>query len=385
MNNPLRVFAAACMVVAGAALVAGVYAVGITSKNATERDFIQYWAAGQQLAHHANPYDVAAILHIEQSAGMDGDSPKVSLSPPVALLLLLPLGYIGAKAGLICWLLLELACAGLAAWILWFLHGRPQSLFHLLVFGFPPTLGCLMAGQLGVFFLLEIVLFLYLHKSRPWLAGAALAFCTLKPHLFLPCLVVLVLWSVRRRDLRIVSGFLAALAFCCALTFWIDPHAWLEYSQVMHSARVLEVFLPTVGAALSFLVDRNAHWIEFVPEAAGCAWAAWYYWSRRDGWSWTEHGLLLLPVSAICAPYLWFTDEAILFPAILAGIYLMEKSTRAWILLGLITAGSLIGVLRAIPLPSPFYLWTTPAWFAWYLYAMWSKPSSAAVPITEHG
>jgi hypothetical protein len=370
VKNPLRVFAAACMVVAGAALVAGVYAASITAKNATERDFIQYWAAGQQLAHHANPYDVPAILHIEQSAGMDGDTPKVSLSPPVALLFLLPLGYIGAKAGLICWLLLELACAGLAAWVLWFLHGRPQSLHHLLVFGFPPTLGCLMAGQLGVFFLLEIVLFLYLHRSRPWLAGAALVFCTLKPHLFLPCIVVLLLWSARRRDLRIPLGFLAAVALNCALSFWVDPHAWPEYNQVMHSTRVLEVFLPTVGAALRFLVDRSAHWIEFVPEAAGCAWAAWYYWSRRDRWSWTGHGLLLLPVSAICAPYLWFTDEAILFPAILAGIYLTEKSTRAWILLGLITAGSLIGVLWQIPLPSPFYLWTTPAWFAWYLYAM---------------
>lgn len=377
MKNPLRVFAAACIVAAGAALVAGVYAIGITSKNATERDYIQYWAAGQQLAHHANPYNVSAIFHLEQSAGMDDNVPKVSLSPPVALIFLLPLGYVGAKAGLICWLLLQLACAGLAAWVLWFLHGRPRSRYHLLIFGFPPSLSCLMAGQLGIFFLLEIVFFLYLHKSRPWLAGAALVLCTLKPHLFLPCIVVLLLWSVRRRDLRIPLGFLAALSLSCTLSLWIDPHAWTEYDQMMHSARILDIVLPTVGSLLRLLVDRNAHWIEFLPEVAGCAWAAWYYWSRRDRWSWTEHGLLLLPVSAICAPYLWFTDEAIFFPAILAAIYLTEKSPRAWILLGLIAAGSLIGVFWEIPLPSSFYMWTTPVWFAWYLYAMRGNQSAS--------
>lgn len=373
------------MVAAGTALVAGIYAVGITSQNATQRDYIEYWAAGQQLAHHANPYDASAILRVQQSAGMDDNVPKVSPSPPVALLFALPLGYVGAKAGLIVWLLVQLACTGLAAWVLWFLHGRRQSLFHLLAFAFPPTLGCLMAGQLGIFFLLEIVLFLYLEKSRPWLAGAALVFCTLKPHLFLPCIVVLLLWSARRRDFRLLAGFVAALAFSCTLSYWIDPHAWSEYSQLMHSARIMDVFIPTVGSALRFLIDRNAHWIEFLPEVAGCVWAAWYYWSRRERWNWTEHGLLLLLVSAVCTPYLWFTDEAMLFPAILAGIYATEKSPRSWILLGwislgLIAAASLIGVFWAIPLPSPFYTWTAPAWLAWYLYATSGREAVATNP-----
>lgn len=364
------------MVAAGAALVAGIYAVSITSKNATERDFIQYWAAEQQLAHRANPYDVAAILRIEQAAGMDGNSPKVSLSPPVALFFALPLGYLSAKAGLIFWLLLQLSCAGLSAWVFWFLHGKPDSRYHLLVFAFPPTLACLMAGQLGIFFLLEVALFLYLHRTRPWLAGAALVFCALKPHLFLPCLAVLLLWSVRKREFRIAGGFLAALAASSALTLSLDPQAWQQYWQMLRSTHVMDVFLPTISVGLRFLVNRNARWLEFVPEAAACLWAAWYYWSRRDRWSWTEHGLLLLLVSALCAPYLWFTDEAIVFPAILMGMHVAEKSLRAWILLGLITAVSLIGVLWEIALPSAFYLWTAPAWLAWYLYATWGRDAA---------
>ncbi len=366
------------MVAVGAGLVTWIYAISLTGKNATERDFIQYWAAEQQLAHGANPYDVQAILRLEQAAGLEGGSPKVSFSPPVALFFALPLGFVDAKTGLIAWLLLLLACVGITVWVLWFLHGRPQSRFHLLAFVFPPTLSCLMAGQLGIFFLVAVVLFLWLHTSQPWLAGAVLMVCALKPHLFLPCLVVLLLWSMRRRDFRVIGGFVAALLLSSALTLWLDRHVWAEYAQMMKSTRVLDVFMPTLSVTLRFLIDRNAKWLEFVPEAAVCAWAAWYYWSRRDRWEWKREGLFLLLVSALCTPYLWFSDEAMLFPAILAGIYRRENSLRAWIVLGIITAASLIGVFWEIPLPSVFYLWTVPAWFAWYLYATRDDQSARA-------
>lgn len=378
MKNPLRLLAAACMIAAGAGLVTWIYAITLTSKNATERDFIEYWASEQQLTHGANPYDIVGMLRREQAAGMDDNTPKMTWSPPVAFVLALPLGYVSAKTGLILWLLLSLACTGASAWILWFLHGRPDSRYHLLVFAFPPTLGCLMAGQLSIFLLLGILLFFWLHKTRPWLAGAALVLCALKPHLFLLSVVVLLLWSARRRDFRVAGGFLAALALGSALTLRLDVHVWSQYSQMLRSTTMMDAFVPTVGVAFRFLVDRNARWLEFLPEAAGCLWAAWYFWSRRDRWSWTEHGPLLLLVSTLCTSYIWFTDETLAFPAILVGMFVAEKSLRAWILLGLITAASLIGVFWEIPLPSAFYVWTAPAWLVWYLYATRGNQSASA-------
>jgi len=376
-------FAAACIVAAGAALVTAIYAIGITDKNATARDYIEYWADGQLLVRGANPYDIPAILRLEQSVGMDGSVPKVSFSPPVALELVLPLGHVGPKAGLIAWLLLELACAGLSAWLLWFLHGKPQSRYHLLIFAFPPTLACLMAGQLGVFFLLGVVLFLCLNQTHPWLAGASLVLYGVKPHLFLPFVPVLFLDLLRRRDLRIPAGLALAIAASCALSVAVDPHAWSQYHQMLHSMRMMDVFFPTVGEALRFLIRPGTHWLGFLPEAAACLWAAWFYWSRRERWNWADHGLPLLLVAVAAAPYSWFTDEAIVFPAILAAIYRSEKSLRAWIFLGAVTAASLVGVFWEIPLPSSFYVWTAPAWLAWYLYAMHSgvdrQPSDAAV------
>jgi hypothetical protein len=380
-NSPARRLAAAAIVAAGACFVLAIYALTIDDKNATGRDYIQYWAAGQQLAHHQNPYDIEAVYRLEKSRGLEENSPKVTFSPPVAFWLVLPLGYMGAKAGLLLWLAALLACAGLAMWVLWMMHGRPDSRLHVFVFGFPPTLACLMAGQLGIFFLLGVALFLWLHKARPWLAGAALLGCALKPHLFLPCLVMLVLWSARRRSFAAIGGFVAALAVSCGLSLMLDPHAWQQYFGMMRSTRVLDVFIPTIAVALRFAIDPAAHWIEFAPMALACAWAVWYYATRRDRWEWGREGLLVLLVGAVCTPYSFFTDQAVLFPAILAGMYAAGKNVSAWVLLALIVAGGLVGVVAAIQLPSPFYLWTAPAWLAWYLYATRDSAQSASAAI----
>ena len=42
---------------------------------AGKRDFVEYWAAGQQLAHHANPYDRDALLRVERTADFPNGEP----------------------------------------------------------------------------------------------------------------------------------------------------------------------------------------------------------------------------------------------------------------------------------------------------------------------
>ena len=64
--------------------------VPLAGKIAASRDFVVFWATGQQLIHHANPYDPAAMKHIEQTAGLDPGygvlfmrKPKATLSQTV--------------------------------------------------------------------------------------------------------------------------------------------------------------------------------------------------------------------------------------------------------------------------------------------------------------
>ncbi len=369
LNTRLRKLAAAGIVAAGACLVVAILVLGMDNKAAARRDYIQYWALEQQLAHHANPYDTNALLRIERAVGMDKPGVLISLSPPVAFFFALPLGWVSAKTGLVLWMILLLACLSASAWVLWLLHGRPDSRWHVIALGFPPALLCIIAGQLGIFFLLDIALFLYFVRRRPFLAGAALVLCALKPHLFLPCAVVLVLWSLSRRQFGVLAGFAVALAASCGLTLWLDPHIWREYVQMMHASPVMDFFIPTVSVGLRVLIDRSARWIEFIPEACACVWAACYFFTRRRRWDWNREGMLVLLVSVACTPYSWYSDQAMLFPAVLVGLYAAERSVVALGLFGAICAAGLVGFMGQIPMTSSYYLWTAPAWLLWYLYA----------------
>lgn len=366
---PARTLAAAGIVAAGFCLVVGILIVGLSDKNAAKRDFIEYWAAGQQLVHGADPYDAAAIFRLERAAGYEDKEPRITFSPPVAFFLTLPLGFVGAKNGLIAWLLILLASLSISLWLLWILHGRRDSRLHLLGYLFAPELSCMMAGQLGIFLLLGIVLFLYFHRSRPFLAGVALLPCALKPHLFLPFAIALLLWVAGRKAWSILAGFTVTLLASSALTLCFDVQVWSQYSEMMRSTGVLDAWVPTLSVFLRLLIDIHAKWLQFLPLAAACVWAFWYFWTRRDRWNWMDQGLLLLLVSAVCTPYAWFTDEAMLFPAILAGLYRAGDSRRTLLPLGLIAGVALIETLESVPITSPFFLWTTPAWLGWYLYA----------------
>lgn len=84
-RSPLRMLAAGLIVAAGFVIVVLLYVQGLTASAVTERDYIEYWAAGQQLVHHADPYDFQAIYSMERRNGMQTTEPRISFSPPVAL------------------------------------------------------------------------------------------------------------------------------------------------------------------------------------------------------------------------------------------------------------------------------------------------------------
>jgi len=375
-SNWTRKLAAACIVFAGACLVAGILFFGLDSKSTANRDYIQYWAAGQLLIRHANPYDPRATLDLERAAGYEGELPKITFSPPVAFFLVLPLGFVTAKTGLILWSLALLAAISIANWILWILNGRPASRWHLLGYVFAPVIACQMAGQLGSFLLLGVVLFFLWHRSRPFLAGIMLLPCALKPHLFLPFALVLLFWAIDRKAYRILVGFALVFTASFVLTLPFDIHVWSQYSDLMSKTNVMAAFVPTLSVVFRFVVDRNAPWMQLLPEACACLWATWFFWTRRREWRWTEHGLLLLLISAACTPYAWISDEAVLLPAVLAGIYRALDSGRSLLPIGVAGAAALIEVLAAVKMTSPYYLWTVPAWIAWYLYASSGRQSA---------
>ncbi len=363
-----RWIGATAVSLAGFVFVSALIAFTVAPTHPGGRDFIEYWAAEQQLVHHANPYDAGAILRLQQANGYLKSHPEFWYSPPADMILALPLGWLDARRALVVWLIASFAALCLSLGLVWRLNGRPDTLIVVAGFAFAPALTCIQAGQISLFMLLGIALFLTFCDSIPLLAGAALLPCTLKPHLFLPFALCVLLWAVYRRKFQLIASFAAALALGCAVTFYFDSAAWSEYSRMMRSEGMLSQLMPTLGGALRFLVDRNAVWIQFAPEVLACGWALWYFWTRRDRWDWMDNGMLVLMVSALCRPYGWFFDESVLLPALLTVALRAKRTGRSLVPIGLVAAAALIESFNSPAILSAAYLWTTPAWFACYLY-----------------
>jgi hypothetical protein len=343
--------------------------VPLTGKTSGARDFVVYWATGQQLVHHANPYDGEAMMRIEQSAGLAaGYGALFMRNPPWGLVLALPLGFVGLRVGGFLWSLILLACLAASVRMLWLMHDRPKNHLDWLGYSFGPALLCVLMGQTSLFTLLGLVLFLRLHRARPFLAGISLWLCALKPHLFLPFGVVLLAWVLVSRSYKLLAGAAAAMAASCAAQYFIDPMAWTQYAQMIRASGIEKEFIPCLSIVLRLWLSSKTMWLQYLPAALGCVWALGYYWARRYTWDWMIDGSLLLLVSIFVAPYCWLFDQAIAIPALLQGAYV----TRSRILLAALAFASIlieIELVGGVKISSVFYLWTGPAWLAWYLVA----------------
>jgi len=344
------------------------------------RDYVFYWATGQQLAHHANPYDPAAVTVLERSAGLPATlNPGLMRNPPWALPLVYPLGFIGSRVGWVIWLSLLSACMAGSVYMLWIMYGRPANQRNLLGYSFGPALICLIFGQITMFALLGIVLFLRLHRSRPFLAGCALWLCALKPHLFLPFGVVLLSWVLISKSYKIFAGAATAMAVSCAITYLIDPLAWAQYSLMALTSGIKNEYIPCLSYLLLDWLNQQAIWLQYLPAAFGCAWALAYYWPRRHAWEWTKNGSPLLLVSILVAPYSWIYDQCLVLPAVLEGAF-SARFRSLLIALGFMSALVEIALFRSLSHPNDMVYWTywtAPAWLLWYLVVKWTNKTKA--------
>lgn len=348
------------------------------------RDFVVYWATGQQLLHHQNPYDAVAMGQLEHAAGFTGKGSFYMRNPPWSLPLTLPLGLLSARAAALPWSLALLALLIVAIAVFWKTTARPERRsLEWLAYCFPPALNCVMAGQTAIFLLLGLVLFLRLHRNRPFLAGAALWLCTLKPHIFVSWALVLLVWIVVTRSYRILAGGAAAMALSCLLTAWIDPAAWSQYLHWAGRSGIGGESIPCLSNALSKFVHPAVPGMVFVPCALGCLWAVTYFWPRRNTWDWMEQGGLVLLVSLVVAPYCWIWDQAIAIPA----LFFAADRTRSRKSLAMLGALCIALVLQpfifSLKLTSAWYLWPAPTWLVWYLWARSSAHSVSSAAETS--
>ncbi len=341
------------------------------------RDVISYWAAAKLLLHGANPYSASAVAALESAAGRRGANLSLIMrNPPSALFVVIPLGWMGGRDGSILWSLLLIVCLGGSLRMIWRMNGSLTTPLYLFGYLFAPALACLAMGQTGIFALLGVVLFLRFYDSKPMLAGMALSLCALKPHLFLPFAVALFAWILTRKVYSILAGSALAMGVCCAIPLFWDRSVWSQYVRMAQTSGIKSEFMPDLSTILRFAIDRDAMWLQFLPVAAACIWALWYFHRHRADWDWQTHGSLLMLVSVLAAPYSWFSDQVILLPALFHGIY----SGKSLVALLALTSATVIEMMFGVSMHSPLHCWPAVAWLVWYLWSARDRLNSESLP-----
>ncbi len=197
------------------------------SGTAAGGDFVAFWAA-TTLAAAGDPaaaYDHARFTGQIMSVAPAVDHPNPWSYPPIVLLLLRPLGWLGPVPALALW---YGVLAGAALVAVRIATGRWTACGWALVF--PPVVHSLINGQNGTLSALALGCFLAFFRRAPWLAGVALGLLAYKPHL------------------AVVPG-------CLALAFG--------------AGRVLAATAATVAAlaAASLALDGAAPWAGFVAQS----------------------------------------------------------------------------------------------------------------------
>jgi len=333
------------------------------------QDLAQYWAAAHLVTK--NPYSLELTTSFERSAGVVSVAPPlVTKIPPSAIMLVLPLGFLGYKAAFALWSVMSIVVIAGCARAVWDLFTPTPSLAPaLLSLLFGPTVVILMLGQLTVLVLLGITLFLILAaRKRDWLAGASLLLVVAKPHVVFLFLLAVLLWILYSKRWKILVSGTVAFSAATVAAIAINPHI---YAQFMDRTRLVvheTESYPNLGGAL--YAASGHHVLALVPQLIGLIWLAFYWRKHRVEWDWKSDGMIVLLVSVATSYYSYPYDEVLVLPALLAAF--ANGKNRRMFLVGLLATNLgyalyISNVAGHFKLGYMFLWWPASAWLVTYV------------------
>lgn len=331
-------------------------------------DFRPYWSSTYLLAHGQDFSDPALMDDIERAlTGWKEPYTMHAWFAPTGNLVLLPFTLIPFSWAADFWLLTNIAVVSLAVLLIWRKSTLNAWIPILAGFGFSMTLVSLAVGQVNTLVLLGLTLFLFFNRSNhPYAAGASLILTTVKPHLVILTLPLLVLDVIRRKEWRVLAGFGGTWVGSMLLLTLLYPNWLNSFCRLvkvgMHTLRET----PTISGLL--VVTGGGTWgkwiwIAAVPLAAALWWSRARFWRRRR----------LIDISVIAglvvAPVGWSYDQIMLLFPILS--ILEWVSTDALSRRDMLTVVGLLIVTNGIT----FYqraLFPSEVWFFWVPFAVGS-------------
>jgi hypothetical protein len=320
------------LLLSGAFLAAAIYAL-----TRPLHDFVEYWTAGHLLVAHQNPYSLNEMFRAQQTWGWNEKAPLMFLSPPWALVFIVPLGL--GQSFATAWLGWTLTLAAVVALSsrfvmdVYFAELRIPEIsdtgFYRCLFGFTfyPVLLAFRFAQTAPLMLLGLAGFLWFEsKNRSVIAGAALSLTLIKPQLLYLVWIALLFRSVQQCRWKILVSAACVIAGLTVIAVILDPKVISQYWELARGPYA-QVIPSGITAALRRLLGGGAFWIQLIPPCIGLAWFAWYWRRYRLNWSWTERMPTLVTVSVLTSAYGWIFDQTVLVLPVIAMAAKAAKST----------------------------------------------------------
>jgi hypothetical protein len=355
-------------------------------------DFIEYWTATKLLLNGGNPYSSAELLASQVALGWSQPEALMMWNPPWTFSFTLPFGLVDYQTAQFAWFLSHTLIIFVGAKSLWKIYGgeaEKSRYAALSIISFAPAYFALLLGQIGPLILLGLIAFLASVKKKAWgLAGAALTIAAIKPHLLYLLWLALLMWTLKKLQWKLVTGFVVAGIAVALLPLLLDRDVYLQYFDLLKTGRVtkpLDWATPSLGTALAELLAIPDAWIRWLPSVGGAVWFLWYGSRRTETWDWLSELPLVLLVSVVTASFVWTFYQVVLVPAVIqAAVWLsrLEDRARAAMCIGIhVTLGAILLVSKIFVMDDFWYFWVAPVYLLFYLYVR--ATVGAAIKIEE--
>lgn len=343
-------------------------------------DFRPYWSSSFLFARGQDFSNSDSIFQVEKTlTGWDENYTMSAWFAPTGNLVLAPFTLLPFTQAAYYWLLINVVVVFSSALLLWRNVEKYAWVALAITFGFSATLLSLIFGQVNTLVLFGLALFLFFNQTgRGFAAGASLALTTVKPHLVVLTLPLLLLDVLYRRQWRLLGGFVATLGVCALLMFLLNPLWPVSFWQVVTSGMGSFREAPSLPGVLVANGNSNGKWLWLVALLAGLV----IWWFKKE----SQNQRILIDVSVmiglVVLPIGWSYDQIMLLLPLLHvaewGIRgMLPKSDALVIAIVLIVANLFSFYQRTLSLGDVWFVWVPVLVLLVYLFA-WKRTSILA-------
>jgi hypothetical protein len=289
-------------------------------------DFRPYWSASYLLANHQDFSDISNMAYVERTyTGWTEPITMMAWFAPTGNFVLLPYTLFPFNRAAFLWLISNILVVSISIFLLWNKVKIYLWIPFIVVFGFSMTLLSLYVGQINTLVLLGLAIFISLDKNKyDYLKGASLVLITIKPHLVILTLPLIVLNCLRNKQWRILLGFFCTLTVMVLILYFLYPKWPISFWKLITSGMGSLRNAPTISGLLLIVF--------------GQMWGKWlwlplliftiiYWFFRGKKWDFRTMVDISLILGLFISPLGWSYDQIILLIPVISILGWMVKGS----------------------------------------------------------